>query len=121
MLVDVETSFIMVIVQAIKERTHKTGVNSNQYVLDRLEILNNTCHFTVSQSTDVPAGQGFSNSMKMDVTTQQQLFPSAGDYANITQRFEGKHLHFFFNGNFKFKKGYCFILGKIYSHWNLCS
>ena len=81
----------------------KTGVNSNQYVLDRWQILNNTCHFTVSQSTDVPAGQGFSNSMKMDVTTQQPS-PSAGDYANITQRFEGKHLQELMKGTSNAKK-----------------
>jgi hypothetical protein len=81
----------------------KTGVNSNQYVLDRWQILNNTCHFTVSQSTDVPAGQGFSNSMKLDVTTQQAS-PSAGDYANITQRFEGKHLQELMKGTSNAKK-----------------
>ena len=81
----------------------KTGVNSTQYVLDRWQITNNTCHFTVSQSTDVPAGQGFSNSMKMDVTTQQSS-PSAGDYALITQRFEGKHLQELMKGTSNAKK-----------------
>ena len=81
----------------------KTGVNSTQYVLDRWQITNNTCHFTVSQSTDVPAGQGFSNSMKMDVTTQQPS-PSAGDYALITQRFEGKHLQELMKGTSNAKK-----------------
>lgn len=81
----------------------KTGVNSTQYVLDRWQIQNNTCHFTVSQSTDVPAGQGFSNSMKLDVTTAQAS-PAAGDFANFTQRFEGKHLQQLMKGTSNSKK-----------------
>jgi hypothetical protein len=43
--------------------------------------------FTQSQSTDVPTGQGFANSLKMDCTTADAL-PAAGDYAFVLQYVE---------------------------------
>ena len=46
---------------------------------------------TLSQDTDVPAGQGFANSMKIDVTTADSSL-AAGDLAFIGQRFEGQDL-----------------------------
>mgnify|MGYP003667407835 FL=1 len=46
---------------------------------------------TLSQDTDVPTGQGFANSMKIDVTTADSSL-AAGDLAFIGQRFEGQDL-----------------------------
>jgi len=43
--------------------------------------------WTQSQSTDVPTGQGFGKSLKMDCTST-----GSGGYLHITQRFEGQNL-----------------------------
>ena len=53
--------------------------------------------WTQSQSTDVPTGQGFSKSLKMDCTTADAS-PSAGDYCIIQQRFEGQNLQYLKKG-----------------------
>ena len=46
---------------------------------------------TLSQDTDVPAGNGFLNSMKVDVTTADSSL-AAGDLAYLGQKFEGQNL-----------------------------
>jgi len=53
--------------------------------------------WTQSQSTDVPTGQGFSNSLKMDCTTADAS-PSAGDYFIITHKIEGQNLQYIKKG-----------------------
>ena len=53
--------------------------------------------WTNTQSTDVPSGQGFSKSFKMDCTTADAS-PSAGDYCMIQQRFEGQNLQYLKKG-----------------------
>ena len=53
--------------------------------------------WTLSQSTDVPTGQGFAKSIKCDVTTVDAS-PSGTDYARIDQRFEGQDLQAFCKG-----------------------
>jgi hypothetical protein len=53
--------------------------------------------WTNSQSTDVPTGQGFANSFKLDCTTADAS-PSAGDLLFITQRFEGQNLQYLKKG-----------------------
>jgi hypothetical protein len=60
-----------------------------------------------SQSTDVPTGQGFATSLKMDCTTADAS-PSAADRMHLYQRFEGQNLQYLKKGtanakfNFKF-------------------
>ena len=52
---------------------------------------------TVTQDSDVPSGQGFSSSLKMDVTTADAS-PAAGDSNGISMKFEGKDLQRFAKG-----------------------
>jgi hypothetical protein len=50
------------------------------YTVDRFQIVITTLGtWTQSQSTDVPTGQGFAKSLKMDCTTADAS-PAAGDY-----------------------------------------
>ena len=57
---------------------------------DRFRFAKNDGAFTISQSTDVPSGQGFSNSWKADVTS---VSGTAGAYLVAFQhRFEGQNL-----------------------------
>ena len=51
----------------------------------------------MSQDTDVPTGQGFAKSLKMDCTTAQGSLGS-GDGFNIQQRFEGQNLQYLKKG-----------------------
>ena len=53
--------------------------------------------FTQSQSTDVPTGQGFAKSLKMDCTTAQGSLASA-DALRIQQRIEGQNLQYIKKG-----------------------
>ena len=56
---------------------------------DRWSIqLGSSGTFTISQSTDVPSGYGFSNSTKFDCTTAD----ASPSYGLIRQRFEGQNL-----------------------------
>jgi hypothetical protein len=50
--------------------------------------------WTQSQSTDVPTGQGFANSLKMDCTTADATHQHASDYIRVQQRFEGQNLQY---------------------------
>jgi hypothetical protein len=47
--------------------------------------------WTQSQSTDVPTGQGFANSLKMECTTADAS-PAASDALSIRQSIEGQNL-----------------------------
>ena len=66
------------------------------YLLDRFKIYTvNSGDETVSQSTDVPTGEGFIYSLKLDVTGADTSI-AAGDYLTIDQIIEGQnltHLH----------------------------
>jgi len=53
--------------------------------------------WTQSQSTDVPTGQGFATSLKMDCTTADAS-PAASDYIYITQKIEGQNLQYLKKG-----------------------
>lgn len=53
--------------------------------------------YTQSQSTDVPSGQGFGYSLKMDVTTADPSHASF-DYTRIEQRIEGQNLQHLLKG-----------------------
>lgn len=74
---------------AVNQRGTQTGVRST-YGVDRFNIAGSGAQlFTYSQSTEVPSGQGFSYSAKLDVTTADSS-PAAGDYQLLIQRFEGQ-------------------------------
>jgi hypothetical protein len=73
--------------------TSSSGITGDGYfTVDRFknEMLSSGT-WTQSQSTDVPSGQGFANSVKYDCTTANASL-SAGTYGFITQRFEGQNL-----------------------------
>jgi hypothetical protein len=68
------------------------------YTVDRFETSINTLGtWTQSQSTDVPTGQGFANSLKMDCTTADAS-PSASDRLILKQPFEGQNLQYLRKG-----------------------
>lgn len=68
------------------------------YTVDRFRTdINSLGTWTQSQSTDVPSGYGFANSLKMDCTTADAT-PSAGDYLFIRQMFEGQNLQYLKKG-----------------------
>ena len=71
------------------------GNNDNGYhTIDRwlfFESASPTAVFTMSQDTDVPTGQGFAKSLKMDCATAQGSL-GASDLIRIEQRLEGQNL-----------------------------
>ena len=73
--------------------TSSTGITGDGYfTVDRFKNeMSSAGTWTQSQSTDVPSGQGFANSVKYDCTTANASL-SAGTYGFITQRFEGQNL-----------------------------
>ena len=83
--------------------TSATGLgngDSGYHTVDRwrfTETGNVTFEFTQSQSTDVPTGQGFATSLKMDCTTAQAS-PAANDFLQFHQRFEGQNLQYLKKG-----------------------
>ena len=52
-----------------------------------------TWEFTMSQDTDVPTGQGFAKSLKMDCTTADASL-ATNDMCRIQQSFEGQNLQY---------------------------
>ena len=79
--------------------TNFTGVTASvTFPVDRfLFHVGSLGTWTLSQSTDVPTGQGLSHSIKCDVTTANAS-PSGTAYARIDQRFEGQDLQRFCKG-----------------------
>ena len=53
--------------------------------------------WTMSQSTDVPTGEGFASSIKLDCTTADAT-PSAADFLLLSQYFEGQNLQYLKKG-----------------------
>ena len=70
-----------------------TGDNFNYNSVDRFQtvLFTTTSVWTQSQSTDVPTGQGFSNSLKMDCTTADASL-DAGTNITIEHKMEGQNL-----------------------------
>jgi len=68
--------------------------SSGYYTVDRYLInLSSLGTWTMSQETDVPTGQGFSSSLKMDCTTADAS-PAADDQFAIEHRVEGQNLQY---------------------------
>ena len=64
------------------------------YTLDRVRTaINNGGTWTQSQSTEVPSGQGFATSLKMDCTTADSSL-SSGDYLHVQYPIEAQNLQY---------------------------
>jgi hypothetical protein len=80
------------------------------YTADRCFLgLTGAGTWTQSQSTDVPTGEGFATSLKMDNTTANGSL-SAGDSCIIQQRIEGQNLQYI-------KKGTASAISLTVSFW----
>ena len=79
--------------------TSSTGITGNGYfTVDRFKhVISGLGTWTASQSTEVPTGQGFANSFKMDCTTADAS-PAAGDFNFICQIVEGRNLQYLKKG-----------------------
>ena len=79
---------------AIAQRgTSFTGKTADHYIVDRFTMFVNGAMgtWTTAQSTTVPTGEGFANSIKMDCTTADAS-PASSDILSVQQRFEGQDL-----------------------------
>ena len=81
----------------VAQRGTSSSLSTSAYVLDRwLFTIQAAGTYTVSQSTDVPTGQGFAYSQKIDCTTADASI-GASDYLLLQQKIEGinvQHLKF---------------------------
>ena len=79
--------------------TSSSGItNSGYFTIDRWRTgIDIAGTWTQSQSTDVPSGQGFSNSLKMDCTTANASLSSTSIFF-LTERFEGQNLQYLKKG-----------------------
>ena len=69
-------------------------VTTNAYTLDRFFFETNAMDeldVTVTQDSSVPSGQGFSNSMKVDITTAESTLAS-DEFVRILQKIEAQNL-----------------------------
>jgi len=72
--------------------------SSGYHTVDRWRpTISSAGTWTISQSTDVPTGQGFGYSQKFDCTTADASL-SAGDYVVLQQRIEGQNLQYLKKG-----------------------
>ena len=81
----------------VNQRGTVTGVATNTYVIDQWTTEGDDCTLTISKDTDVPTGEGFASSQKLDVTSANGSV-SAGDVQVISQRFEGQNIQMFKKG-----------------------
>jgi len=82
--------------------TSVTGIGNgdSQYLIDRFRFGEGgtpTFEFTMSQDTDVPTGQGFAKSLKLDCTTAQTSL-AANENFRIEYKMEGQHLQYLKKG-----------------------
>jgi hypothetical protein len=83
--------------------TSATGIGNGDtgyHTLDRWKFFENdspSYEFTMSQSTDVPSGQGFATSLKMDCTTAEATL-AADDLAFLEQYIEGQNVQYLKKG-----------------------
>jgi hypothetical protein len=79
--------------------TSETGLSntSGYFTCDRWRFLTSgTGTWTQSQSTDVPTGQGFANSIKLDCTTANTQ--SSADYLMLNYKIEGQAVQYLKKG-----------------------
>lgn len=77
---------------AVSQRGSVAGLQSGYTAIDRFKCNSNSAaRFDTSQSTDVPSGQGFANSLKLDCSTADTSL-AAGDFYHVQQSIEGANL-----------------------------
>ena len=73
----------------IAQRGTSFTPTTEEYTLDRWEYaINSTGAVTVTKDTDVPTGEGFSSSLKVDVTTADASI-AAAEYSTLVHKIEG--------------------------------
>ena len=79
--------------------TSASSLTGNGYhTVDRFQtVISSIGTWTQTQSTDVPTGQGFAKSLKMDCTTADGS-PASGDNMYIRQEIEGQNLQYLKKG-----------------------
>ena len=85
---------------AVSQRATSTAsiTTSGYHTIDRFQTSASSIGtWTQSQDTDVPTGQGFATSLKMDCTTADAS-PAASDNLIIIQKFEGQNLQYLKKG-----------------------
>jgi hypothetical protein len=85
---------------SIAQRTTSASslTSSGYHALDRFRCVIVTAGtWTISQSTTVPSGQGFANSMKWDNTTADGSL-GASDFVSVQQFIEGQNLQYLKKG-----------------------
>tara|TARA_B100000242_G_scaffold248923_1_gene190091 strand:+ start:2479 stop:3567 length:1089 start_codon:yes stop_codon:yes gene_type:complete len=88
----------------VAQRGTVTGHTSGYGGPDRFQFdRSGAAAVTLSQDTDVPSNQGFSNSFKVDVTTADSSL-AAGDYALFQHRVEAQNLQHLLYGTSDAKK-----------------
>ncbi len=94
-----DTNFRNIIINgdmSIAQRgTSFTSVSNTAYHLDRFQLYmqNESSVYTVTQSTETPTGQGFSNSMKLDVTTADTSVAS-NEEVKLVHKIEAQNLQY---------------------------
>jgi len=85
--------------QIAQRSTSVASITGGGYkTLDRFYLgLSTLGTWTMSQSTDVPSGYGFANSLKLDCTTADAS-PASGDNMLVSQFFEGQNLQYLKKG-----------------------
>ena len=77
---------------AVAQRGSVPGLQTGYGACDRFKLQSTSAaRFDTSQSTDVPSGQGFANSLKLDCSTADTSLAS-GDYYFIMHQIEGLNL-----------------------------
>lgn len=78
--------------QIAQRGTSSTGITSSgYYTVDRWNTTIALGTWTQSQDSDVPSGQGFTNSLKMSCTTANAS-PASSNHVLINQKWEGQNL-----------------------------
>jgi hypothetical protein len=79
---------------AVSQRGTVSSQSNDHYsAIDRFEIqVGSSGAVTSTQSTTVPTGEGFNNSLKVDVVTNNGGSEDASDYLLIMQKIEGLNL-----------------------------
>jgi hypothetical protein len=98
-----QTNFRNIIINgdmSIAQRATSTSsiTGDGYHTVDRMNtLISSAGTWTQSQSTDVPTGQGFAKSLKMDCTTADGSLGSS-DAVRIQQRIEGQNLQYLKKG-----------------------
>lgn len=89
---------------SISQRGSVPGLQTGYGACDRFKLQSTSAaRFDTTQSTDVPSGQGFANSLKLDCSTADTSL-AAGDYYFIMHQMEGLNLQHLAYGTSSAKK-----------------